>query len=58
MVRKSARHPPADAGALRPTDTLDTQVIRFIRQSQPIVDRQFEIELLEPGVKAFVFTFG
>jgi len=31
---------------------------QLIRQSQPIVGRQLEIEFLDPGVEAFVFTFG
>jgi thiol-disulfide isomerase/thioredoxin len=30
----------------------------LIRQPKPIADRQFEIELLSPGVEAFAFTFG
>ena len=36
----------------------EQQLYQLIRQSQPIVDRQFEIEFLEPGVEAFSFTFG
>jgi len=31
---------------------------QLIRQTQPIADRQFEIEFLDPGVEAFAFTFG
>jgi len=31
---------------------------QLIRQSKPIVDRRFEIEFLDPGLKAFSFTFG
>ncbi len=31
---------------------------QLIRQSQPIVDRTFEIEFLDPGVEAYDFTFG
>jgi thiol-disulfide isomerase/thioredoxin len=31
---------------------------QLIRQARPIVDRQFEIEFLDPGVEAFCFTFG
>jgi hypothetical protein len=31
---------------------------QLIRQPAPIVDRLFEIELLDPGVDAFAFTFG
>jgi len=30
----------------------------LIRQPKPIVDRQFEIEFLGPGVEVFDFTFG
>jgi thiol-disulfide isomerase/thioredoxin len=39
--------------------TVDAQrMYQLIRQPQPIGDRQFEIEFLEPGVEIFVFTFG
>jgi hypothetical protein len=31
---------------------------QLIRQPKPIGDRQFEIEFLDSGVEAFVFTFG
>jgi hypothetical protein len=31
---------------------------QLIRQPEPIVDRRFEIEFLDAGVEAFVFTFG
>jgi thiol-disulfide isomerase/thioredoxin len=31
---------------------------QLIRQPKPIVDRQFEIEFLGPGVEVFAFTFG
>jgi hypothetical protein len=31
---------------------------QLIRQPAPIADRLFEIEFLDPGVEAFVFTFG
>jgi hypothetical protein len=31
---------------------------QLIRQSQPISDRQFEIEFLDAEVEAFAFTFG
>jgi thiol-disulfide isomerase/thioredoxin len=36
----------------------EPRLYQLIRQSQPIVDRAFEIEFLDPGVEAFVFTFG
>jgi hypothetical protein len=31
---------------------------QLVRQTRSIVDRQFEIEFLGPGVEAFCFTFG
>ena len=34
------------------------RMYQLIRQPGPIGDRQFEIEFLDPGVEAFVFTFG
>jgi hypothetical protein len=36
----------------------DQQMYQLIRQPSPIADRRFEIEFLEPGIEAFVFTFG
>jgi thiol-disulfide isomerase/thioredoxin len=36
----------------------EQRLYQLIRQSKPIVDRQFEIEFLDPGVEAFAFTFG
>jgi Thioredoxin like C-terminal domain len=34
------------------------RLYQLIRQPAAIVDRQFEIEFLDPGVEAFAFTFG
>jgi thiol-disulfide isomerase/thioredoxin len=34
------------------------RMYQLIRQPQPIVDREFVIEFLDPGVEAFDFTFG
>ena len=34
------------------------RMYQLIRQPPPIDDRRFEIELLDAGVEAFVFTFG
>ena len=31
---------------------------QLVRQAGPIRDRTFEIEFLDPGVRAFSFTFG
>jgi thiol-disulfide isomerase/thioredoxin len=36
----------------------DQRLYQLIRQPRPIDDRQFEIEFLDAGVEAFVFTFG
>lgn len=36
----------------------EQRLYQLIRQPQPIADRQFEIEFLDPGVEAFAFTFG
>jgi thiol-disulfide isomerase/thioredoxin len=36
----------------------DQRLYQLIRQPKPIVDRQIEIEFLDPGVEAFAFTFG
>ena len=36
----------------------EQRLYQLIRQQQPISDRQFEIEFLDPGVEAFAFTFG
>lgn len=37
---------------------VEPRLYQLIRQSQPIADRQFEIEFLDPGVAALAFTFG
>jgi hypothetical protein len=34
------------------------RLYQLIRQPSPIADRTFEIEFLDPGAEAFVFTFG
>jgi thiol-disulfide isomerase/thioredoxin len=36
----------------------EPRMYQLIRQPKPIVDRQFEIEFLDPGVEAYDFTFG
>jgi hypothetical protein len=36
----------------------EQRLYQLIRQPKPILDRQFEIEFLDPGVEAFAFTFG
>lgn len=37
---------------------IQQRMYQLIRQTKPIVDRQFEIEFLDPGVETFSFTFG
>jgi len=37
---------------------IEQRMYQLIRQPEPIADRQFEIEFLDPGVEAFDFTFG
>ncbi|HKE38601.1 MAG TPA: thioredoxin, partial [Casimicrobiaceae bacterium] len=36
----------------------EPRMYQLIRQPKPITDRVFEIEFLDPGVEAYVFTFG
>jgi thiol-disulfide isomerase/thioredoxin len=36
----------------------ESRLYQLIRQPMPVVDRQFEIAFLDPGVEALVFTFG
>ncbi len=55
--------PPAGARGIdvdeRGVGTADYQrMYQLIRQPAPIGDRMFEIEFLDAGVEAFVFTFG
>jgi thiol-disulfide isomerase/thioredoxin len=55
--------PPADAHGLdvdaEGNGTItDTRLYQLIRQDEHITDRQFEIELLDPGTAALCFTFG
>jgi thiol-disulfide isomerase/thioredoxin len=36
----------------------EQRLYQLIRQPQPITDRLFEIQFLDPGVEAYAFTFG
>jgi len=36
----------------------DTRLYQLVRQAGPVTDRTFEIEFLDPGVRAYAFTFG
>jgi thiol-disulfide isomerase/thioredoxin len=37
---------------------VEPRTYQLIRQQKPVVDRRFEVVFLDPGVQAFVFTFG
>jgi thiol-disulfide isomerase/thioredoxin len=53
--------PGADCGVDCPNGTgevRESRLYQLIRQGGAVKDRTFEIEFLEPGVRAFVFTFG
>ena len=55
--------PPGDAHG-QDTDAAGNGTVtvqrlyQLVRQSGPVRDRIFRIELLDPGVEAFAFTFG
>ncbi len=56
-------HPPGPAHGLDVDEdgngtVSDQRLYQPIRQTGPIVDRRFDIEFLDAGVEAFVFTFG
>jgi thiol-disulfide isomerase/thioredoxin len=36
----------------------EPRLYQLVRQKRPVADRTFEIEFLDPGVRAYVFTFG
>lgn len=36
----------------------EPRMYQLVRQTRPVADRTFEIEFLDPGARAFVFTFG
>jgi thiol-disulfide isomerase/thioredoxin len=54
--------PNADHGADVDADGWGTarqaRLYQLVRQSGPVTDRTFEIEFLDPGVRAYSFTFG
>ena len=47
-----------DVDALGNGTVTEQRLYQLIRQPGPIVDRQFEIEFVDPAVEAFAFTFG
>jgi len=36
----------------------EQRLYQLVRQPKPIVDRTFAIDVLDPGIEAFAFTFG
>ena len=36
----------------------EQRLYQLVRQPEPVIERQFEIEFLDRGVEAFAFTFG
>jgi thiol-disulfide isomerase/thioredoxin len=48
----------ADTDASGAGTASEPRLYQLVRQPGPIVDRRFEIEFLDPGVEAYVFTFG
>jgi thiol-disulfide isomerase/thioredoxin len=48
----------ADVDALGDGIAAEQRLYQLIRQPKPIVDRRFEIEFLDAGIRAFAFTFG
>jgi hypothetical protein len=50
----TARTRPPDGSG----EVLEPRLYQLIREGTRVEDRTFEIEFLDPGVRAFVFTFG
>jgi hypothetical protein len=61
-VRIDGRAPGADAGGDIQADgsgaVTEERLYQLVRQRGQVTDRTFEIEFLDPGVRAFAFTFG
>jgi thiol-disulfide isomerase/thioredoxin len=56
-------HPPGPAHGVDVDEqgngvVVEPRMYQLIRQSGRVADRQFEIQFLDPGLEAFVFTFG
>lgn len=48
----------ADTDARGEGSVTETRLYQLVRQPTPVEDRTFEITFLDPGVRAYVFTFG
>jgi thiol-disulfide isomerase/thioredoxin len=61
-VKIDGAPPAADHGTDVDVDGSGTvqepRLYQLVRQTRSIADRTFEIEFLDPGVRAYVFTFG
>ena len=58
-ARRHSQHPGEEPVDAQGNGTVgEPRLYQLIRQPQPIDDRRFEIEFLDPGVEAFAFTFG
>jgi Thioredoxin like C-terminal domain len=57
-AREACRSGPCEVDAAGNGTVTEQRLSQLIRQPGPIADRQFEIAFLDPGVKAFAFTFG
>jgi thiol-disulfide isomerase/thioredoxin len=47
-----------DANANGQGTVSEPRMYQLVRQTRPVADRTFAIEFLDPGVRAYVFTFG
>jgi thiol-disulfide isomerase/thioredoxin len=47
-----------DANAAGQGTVSEPRMYQLVRQTRPVADRTFAIEFLDPGVRAYVFTFG
>ncbi|MDG3440104.1 cytochrome c biogenesis protein CcdA [Nitrospirillum amazonense] len=61
-VRIDGAAPGADHGTDVDADGVGTvraaKLYQLVRQTGPVVDHTFEIEFLDPGARAYAFTFG
>jgi thiol-disulfide isomerase/thioredoxin len=61
-VRLDGAAPGADHGVDVDEDGLgivrDGRLYQLVRQAGTVADRSFEIEFLDPGIRAYAFTFG
>jgi hypothetical protein len=62
QVKLDGAVPGDDCGADSDSDGMgairEPRLYQLIRQKNHVEDRTFEIEFLDPGAQAFVFTFG